>query len=347
MARSKEASSEKIKKLKADISSRTIGSLYVFYGEETYLRDYYIQQIKKKLIDPSFEAFNFHLFDGKAMDMSELQAAYSNLPAFSERSMILIQHLSSEDLNAEKTGQLQEMIEDVPDYLCMVLSFSEEEYQSFRKDSTLRKSFSLFANTIEFPKQNDRDLSGWIRRRFGALGKEIDPASCEYLIQITDGTMTGIGLEIEKVAAYSSGSRITRKDIDAVVIPQTEVLIYQLTGAVTDQNYGKAIQMIEEMYFQKYDPTMLLSAIGKSLRQLYAAKLLSQKGKGKNELTRMCGMKDYPAELLMRASKNVSLDWCRNAVILCEKTDLKLKSVAGDRNQMLELMILSLAEDRR
>ena len=33
-------------KLKQDIKEGTIGTLYVFHGEETYLRDHYLKQMK-------------------------------------------------------------------------------------------------------------------------------------------------------------------------------------------------------------------------------------------------------------------------------------------------------------
>ena len=35
-------------KLKKDIKEGTIGTLYVFHGEEAYLRDFYLGQLKKK-----------------------------------------------------------------------------------------------------------------------------------------------------------------------------------------------------------------------------------------------------------------------------------------------------------
>jgi len=36
-------------KLKQDLKSGALGSLYIFHGEEAYLRDYYLGEMKKKL----------------------------------------------------------------------------------------------------------------------------------------------------------------------------------------------------------------------------------------------------------------------------------------------------------
>ena len=40
------------KQLKKDIDQGSIGRLYVFCGEEAYLRDFYLGRIKKKLLPP-------------------------------------------------------------------------------------------------------------------------------------------------------------------------------------------------------------------------------------------------------------------------------------------------------
>ena len=47
-------------KLKSDLSAGNIGQVYIFYGEERYLREYYLGEIKKKLVPAGFEEFNYH-----------------------------------------------------------------------------------------------------------------------------------------------------------------------------------------------------------------------------------------------------------------------------------------------
>ena len=38
-----------LKKLKQDLKEGAVGQLYVFHGEESYLRDFYLGQLRKKL----------------------------------------------------------------------------------------------------------------------------------------------------------------------------------------------------------------------------------------------------------------------------------------------------------
>ena len=63
----KSAAQAVYRKFKKDLSQGTIGSLYIFHGEEAYLRDYYLDQMKAKLIPGGMESFNYHLLPGKGL----------------------------------------------------------------------------------------------------------------------------------------------------------------------------------------------------------------------------------------------------------------------------------------
>lgn len=62
----KSAAQAVYRKFKKDLSQGTIGSLYIFHGEEAYLRDYYLDQMKAKLIPGGMESFNYHLLPARS-----------------------------------------------------------------------------------------------------------------------------------------------------------------------------------------------------------------------------------------------------------------------------------------
>ena len=72
-----------IQQLKKDISAGNIGSLYVFYGEEGYLKKYYLQQLKDLCGGP-FEAFNTVILDSEQVSVQALTDAVDSIPMGSE-----------------------------------------------------------------------------------------------------------------------------------------------------------------------------------------------------------------------------------------------------------------------
>ena len=77
-------------KLKKDIKEGTIGTLYVFHGEEAYLRDFYLGQLKKKLLPAGMEEFNLHTLSGKEFDVKTLAQLVDCLPMMSQRTMVVV-----------------------------------------------------------------------------------------------------------------------------------------------------------------------------------------------------------------------------------------------------------------
>ena len=72
-------------KLKTDLKEETVGQIYIFYGEESYLREYYLGELKKKLVPEGFEEFNLHTLAGRGLSMQDLTDAIEAMPMMAER----------------------------------------------------------------------------------------------------------------------------------------------------------------------------------------------------------------------------------------------------------------------
>ena len=92
MAYAKKASkNEAYQKLKTDLKEgNPLGNAYLFYGEESYLREYYLGEIKKKLIPAGFEEFNYHVLEGKDLTAQSLTEMAETMPMMAERTLIVV-----------------------------------------------------------------------------------------------------------------------------------------------------------------------------------------------------------------------------------------------------------------
>ena len=93
---------------------------------------------------------------------------------------------------------------------------------------------------------------------------------------------------------------------------------------------------------------MILSVLGKHLRDLYTARLARESGKNVTWLMEQRGFKNsWPAEKLMDSSRRFSLNWCRNAMRLCAETDLAMKSYGANERDLLVSFLFTLANSGR
>ncbi|MCD8375337.1 MAG: DNA polymerase III subunit delta [Oscillospiraceae bacterium] len=333
---------DSLKKLKQDLKENQIGSLYLFHGEEDYLRRHYLKEIKKRLLTPGLEVFQLHTLSGKEATPRAIREAADSLPMGGGRPVVVVTDCDLFRLPAEEREELCALLEELPEDVCLIFIYDLLEYKPDAR-TRLAKLLQAKGRVVAFPRQGQGDLADWVIRRFRALDRDIDGELARYLIFLCGDLMSGLVEEVAKIAAYTGQRRITRADIDAVAVPQLDARVFQMTDAILDKDFDRAAQALGELLGQQEAPVMILSVLGKQLRQLYTARLGLEAGKGKEHLARLWSIYPYPAEKLVRAAPRFSLPWCRRAVCRAAETDLAMKSGGGDAEELLTGFLLELA----
>ena len=353
MAKKKEFdSTDNLSVLKQDLKSENFGRLYLFYGEEHYLRDHYLLQLKKKLLDGPAEDFNYHRFTQENMDWQAFADAVEAMPMMAEHTLVQVDDCDLNKLNENSREVLAAVLSDIPDYCTVVFVFDTVEYKFDKRFKKLAEAISR-GLPVEFARQNQRELNAWIRRHFREYGKDIGDRQCEYLTFVTGGTMTALSAEISKIAAYASGNAVTEQDIHAVVIPVLDAEVFDITDAIAAGDYEKALIKLRTLLQMQEEPIYLLAAIGSGLRRLVYARACMSAGKGENALADLLkaatgrAPHSFVLQKTMTTARQVSDRFCEKAMELCLEADEKLKSYAADDQRTLELLILALAQEAR
>ena len=351
MAYAKKApkTNEAYQKFKADLSAGAVGCAYIFYGEESYLREYYLEELRKKLVPVGFEEFNYHRLEGKDLTVQTLTEMAEAMPMLSERTLIVVTDFDIFKLGEEQREKLIGLLEDIPPYCCLVFVYDTVAYKPNKTMKKLCKAIGDHVQAVEFRAQDSSDLVAWIARRFRALDKEIDRQTAEYLIFTCGGLMTGLVPEIQKIGAYAKGKAITQKDIDDVADPVLSAEVFKLSDAVLQGNYDLAASILGDLLKMQTEPIMILAALGSQLRRIYTARIAIDSGKDKYWLMELWEMKsDYPAKLLLNAAKRTTADWCADAVKMCQVLDRRMKSEKGiDSVGELKLLLVRLGAKRQ
>ena len=333
-------------KLKSDLAAGEIGQVYLFHGEESYLREYYLGELKKALVPAGFEEFNYHKLDGKTVSMAELSEAVEAMPMMAERTMVVVTDCDLFKLGEDARNVVISLLEDFPEYCCLVFVYDLLEYKPNKTFKKLCAALDKRVSVVNFQIAEKSDLINWIRRRFRALGKDIDAHAAEHLIFTCGSLMTGLVPEIEKISAYARGKAVTVEDVDAVADPVLDAVVFNMTNAVTRGDYNGASEILGQLLKKQEEPFMILSVVGKELRRLYTARIALDEGRDKFWLMEQWGMRsDYPARLLMDAAKRTTRAWCAKSLLLCETLDRRMKSEKGvDDEGELKLLLMELAQ---
>ena len=227
--------------LTTKIKSGKLSGIFFFYGEERYLLEKSIALIKKKVITPGTEAFNFFKFDGKKVAIDEISAAVDRFPQMSPMKLIIVKNSGMLNNAVLKEFKIIKNIV-VPSDTCLI--FVEDSF-----DKKKLKNLSFIEDgggVVSFNYMPFNKLEIWIEKRFKSEEKEILERDTRYILQLCGQSLEKLTRECEKLSLYTGERRkVTRRDIDAVIEKTVEFTTYNMVDNVVSGQVGKAVEQLK------------------------------------------------------------------------------------------------------
>ena len=226
-----------VKDFKAELKSGNIGNLYVFYGEEGYLREYYLGELQKLVVGDMMPEFNVTVIN-RAPEFSELSDAVESYPAMNDRRIIIVRNFDVISANADFSEKAEKLFSDMPEHSVLVFVYSNPEVK-FDKRRKLYKVIEKHGKFVNFETASKTDLLSWVARRFMAVGKEIRSETADYLLFYSGERMELLIPEIEKIGAYAKKKEITKEDIEAVASKNLTSVVFDVVNAIAEKKYDR------------------------------------------------------------------------------------------------------------
>ena len=321
--------------------------VYVFYGEEEYLKRRYLEKMRETLITDETDAvFNHVVLDG---ELDRLGDELVGTPLFGSAGGRLIE-LRGVDFNSLNDSRLDELalaFSEVSDDTLVVYCRPDEFSEGTKKSPSAHfKKLSQSANLVNFEKQTPQKLIGWAGRHFASHSCAADPQVCKCLIDYCKNDMFVLASEIDKVASYAlqnGQSVITQDMIYLVCSPNTVYGAFDFANAITDGDIRTALAIFADMKLRKERPENILSSVSRICGELLTVKILVDSGCSKQDVAKKMKMHEYPVSLRMAAVAKKSRSSLEAAVKSCCDADVKLKTTRLDDYTVLEVLILSLS----
>ena len=329
--------SDEIRLLKSNGPER----LYFLWGQEDYLRDQFIAELEKLCLPDGENSFGFHRLNGPDIDVKALRSSVDALPFLTDRTYVEVR--DADIGKADIADAVIDILSDIPDYCTVVFSFGSE----FEPDGRLKltKHLKTVGHEICFARQAEGRLSAWVARRFEACGKKVDADAAMRLIFLSGSLMNRLIPEIEKIAAYAKGDRVTAADVDAVADRIPEANIFELTNLISARRLNAAASLLADIMADKdNDPIFILAILGMQMRRLYGARLAIESGKGAQYLVDEGISKSlYIANKEIDAARGYSRKQLAYAVRLCAENDYLMKRGEDDTAGILKETVMRIS----
>ncbi len=237
-------------------------SIYVIGGADAYLRQRATTAFKE-LVSPEYADFNLSVIS-HGNGMGAVIDALSLYPVFDDRKVVVVPDIGEKILDGDKSLVLSYAKEPNPQAI-LVLVGDGKTVTDFAKEGKL-----IY---VDCNKLDENSIAIEVDKLLALPPrKNIEKQALHSLVEKTLGDMSRIVSEITKLKAYSEGT-ITSQDVELMVSPDLEFAIYELTGAVSEKQSEKALEILDVFFKQGVKGVTLITMLYNQYRKMLHAEL--------------------------------------------------------------------------
>ncbi len=328
-----------------------IHGVFLFYGEEQYLKQHYINLVKKTVCEKDT---NVTLFSGEDCELSDIcRSLYetASMPSMDMSTrLIILSDIEWKKVSEDDLAFLEDTFEDISSFDdCVVIVDTRPDsldVGTSKKPSKLFLRLDKVTKSVCFEKEQAARLSVWVQKHFSALGVNADANICNSIIKRCGRDMTTLNHEITKLSAYvlSHGrNTVTLDDVHQVTIAAKEIDTFDFSNAIMNGDVDRAIFILADMKLRKEAPEMILGSIAKVYSELYTVKTLMESGMLKGEIAKKTGIHEYRVTMYMQRARLLSKNGLEKALSLCREADVKIKSSPLEKYAVLDILVVRLS----
>lgn len=272
-----------IENLEKELKTGKLNSIYLFYGEETFLLESCLKKIKNNFGERKAGINEIKLEETTINNIIE----DIETPAFGyEKKLIIARNTGLfKKEGKKKTGVNQELISKVAEYIkenntimqeAVVLVFIEEEIEK----NALYKVIEQYGVICEFQQLKPVQIIARLKAITKAYQVQVEDSTLNYFIECCGINMQDLINEIRKLIEYvGTNGTMTKGMIDLLCIKQFDSVIFDLTDNLGKKKIEKALEVLHGLLYQKEPIQKILITLYHHFKKLYFIKIAQRENK--------------------------------------------------------------------
>lgn len=331
--------------IKNQIKQKEFSNAYLIYGEESYLKEFYVNQLKKKIVDPTFEDFNFHSYEGKDVSLNDILKDAEMLPMMSEYNFVLV-HDYPLDKSSSDCDSLKEFLKDVPETTVIVFWYDSivVDVKKNSKWKSIDTAFAKAGSSVNLEKRTESELVKLLVSGCKKRGTVLSSDNARYLISISGNDIKTLLNETEKLSSYVKEGEITKDIINRLAVKCLQAKVYDLSKAIVKGNYDLAYSVLDTLFAMKEEPISILAVISNCYIDMYRTKCAKIAGFPPEDVGKYYNYKgrEFALRNAIRDCANLSINQLRDSLDVLMQADNSLKSTGVDKKLVLEETMVKL-----
>ena len=309
-----------VMKLKKHLANGDASGVYLFFGEELYLRDIYIEKIKNVIPDDDLREFNLITIDGRETDFDEVTEAVESYPMMSEKKLVIIRDSGIfKKANEETNDFYNRIITNVPDFL--VLLFIEDAVD---KRSSLYKSVSKSGTVCNFEFLKPYELTAWVQGYVLKAKKKMSKEIIEYFISVSQPGLINLKNELDKLISAVE-TEITLSDVKNSIAKSLDIQVFDLSDAIMEGDKDRAFSILSSLKESKENAFTIMYLLHSGFDKMLLSKLMLKEGMTNFDIEKKLGLPRFICKKYIDGAKAFKEDFLIKRVMRTPELDLSIK----------------------
>lgn len=341
--------------LRKQISSGEFLNTYVIFGNETYLKQYYVNKIIHKAVGDA-TAFNYVRFNG-TVDPRELNDAVSQLPFLCEKRCVVVCDFDVEDARADQLEGIYSILDQQIETTVLIFWFDTIGVNPKKAPKLTRLVERCEKNRgvgVQLDQRSETELIKMLKNSAEKRGCRMEPTVCRHMLEVCGRDLLTLQSELEKLCFYAPGESITCDMINRICVRTVDAGVYDLTRAIHAKNADRAMEIIADLFFEKVDPVVILSVLAGCYIDMYRAKAAENAGLKPREIADDFGYygRNFVLDNASAAARGLTMSQLSACLDTLMQADRALKSAraqdkTGYARTVLEQTVVKLMLCRR
>lgn len=320
-----------MKRIKEDIKNHSFHSVYLFYGEEDYLKRMYRDKMKQAVLGDGDE-MNYSYFEGKDTDALRLREIADTLPFFSDYRIVIVENSGW----FKSANEFADYLKQMPD--TTVLVFVEKELD---KRNKLYKYVNKNGLAVEMNTMTAKEMKTWIAVLLKQNQRQMRESTAEYFLEQVDNSMTNVQNELDKLIAYTEcREEITKEDVDAVCSVQITGRIFQMMDAVAGRKQAETLSLYHDLLLLRESPMSILYLLSRHFNILLQIKNMPEREE-KSVIAKKAGIPPFTVGKYQAQCRHFSKETLQVMLDSCIETEYQFKRGNLSDQLGIELLLIS------
>lgn len=336
-----------LKTLRDAVKRRQFDGAYYVYGDDEFQKNEAVKQLVEAAVDPSTRDFNLDTRRAADLDAESLGSLLGTPPMMAERRVTVIRDVGA--LRKDGRTALERYLKH-PSHDATVILVAAP---GAKTDKILQAS----TTPVEFNPLDGSRVSRWIAHHAkSVLGAEITDGAADLLHEAVGNDLYRLASELDKLASYTNGDRITEESVSAAVGIRRGETVADFLDKVSRRDATGALELIPHVLSQpKTSGVSVVMALSTQMLALAWGRARLDSGLPQSrlegeyfQLLKSTGA--YPGRPwggAARAWAAAARDWstaeCDRAVIALLAADVALKeSRVSSESQILATAVLAI-----